>query len=69
MRETRRGASRLRPTKNNEFKTVKGTAAPGSTKPLCMQVMSEAGLVTQSCANVQFPSGLPEYYFSETKKN
>ena len=61
--------SRLRPAHGNEFKVTLNEAAPGSTKPLCMQVMSEAGLVTQGCATVQFPVGQPKYYFSDTKKN
>jgi hypothetical protein len=66
-------AARLRPTHWNgstpEFKNTLETTAPGSTKPLCMKIMNDAGLVSESCTTVQFPNILPTYYFSETSKN
>lgn len=65
--------ARLRPTKIQfgmpEFKSTLDDATGGSSKPLCMRIMSNAGLKNEACTTVQFPIDFTTYWFVEWSKN
>jgi len=65
--------ARLRPAKVQfglpEFKSTLKDTPGGSSKPLCMRIMSDAGLKNEACTTVQFPIDFTKYWFVEWSKN